>query len=173
MELWRLTSLSGFVQVPQYIHSVETPLLSPFSSLPSNFFDPERQLDSNCLWLNAHAGSSGRGINRWLLPKRRRHSSHLSARISGLVTSRANLLQRSVTLNSPSGSRPLALGCLSASQAHAGRGGRHVNEWRRRPPVKPLPFKVATLHWAKIDAKWVQTWEPLWTAALSACHGAI
>lgn len=40
-------------------------------------------------------------INQWLLPTRREHSSHLSAGISGLVTSRANLLQRSVTLNPP------------------------------------------------------------------------
>lgn len=145
---------------------------SPFSSLSSNFFDPERQLGGNCLWLNARAGSSGRRINRWPLPKRRGHSSHLSARISGLVTSRANLLQRSVTLNSPSASRLLVLGCLSPSGAQAGRSGTLVNEWRQRPPVEPLPFKVATLHWAKIDTKWVlNVRNPC--GPLPWCHGAI
>lgn len=68
-------------------------------------FDPEQRIDSKyegnspsmpaqwLLWKSR--------VNQWLLPTRREHSSHLSARISGLVTSRANLLQRSVTLNPP------------------------------------------------------------------------
>lgn len=47
----------------------------------------------------AHGGR--RPINQWVLPTRREHSSHLSSGISGLVTSRANLLQRSVALNPP------------------------------------------------------------------------
>lgn len=104
------------------------------------------------------------------MPTRREHSSHLSARISGLVTSRANLLQRSVTLHSPAVPVPLALGCLvgvGSARPAADHSGR-VNEWRQRPSVEPLPFKVATLHGFQIDTSLLQTREPLRSAALAS-----
>lgn len=90
-------------------HHVKSPLLSSIDMLcylQFQLFDP-RAKDRCQIWKKLAVkvctivDGEKRPINQWLLPTRREHSSHLSAGISGLVTSRANLLQRSVTLNPP------------------------------------------------------------------------
>lgn len=88
---------------------VKSPLLSSVDMLhylQFQLFDPEQRIDGKYekkLAVNVCTIVHGekRPINQWLLPTGREHSSHLSMGISGLVTSKANLLQRSVTLNPP------------------------------------------------------------------------
>lgn len=135
------SQLSSHIR-PQSATSRLLPSINLLCYLRFQLFDPKQRIDgkyeSSSPLMPALRLSGGRAVSTsGFLPTRREHSSHLSARISGLVTSRANLLQRSVTLNPPVvlSACPwmsAGIGSILGTADHSNHGGKHVNERRQR-----------------------------------------
>lgn len=79
------------------------PSITRLCYLRFQLFDPRQRQIRKLLTNNTRRKtcSGGAVSTSGFCPRGGEHSSHLSARISGLVRSRANLLQRSVTLDPP------------------------------------------------------------------------